>query len=74
MKPLTIFGLFAVAAMLVCYALERRNRWFTHWGSPEHVCSARSTGFFRELGHSASWRASGPSSLSAAGGWRKTQF
>jgi len=28
MKPLTIFGLFAVAAMLVCYALERRNRWF----------------------------------------------
>src|SRR6267378_3568882 len=28
MKPLTIFGLFAVAAMLVCYALERRNRLF----------------------------------------------
>ena len=28
MKPLTIFGLFAVAAMLVCYALERRNRSF----------------------------------------------
>ena len=28
MKPLTIFGLFAVAAMLVCYALEQRNRLF----------------------------------------------
>lgn len=29
MTPLTIFGLFAVTAMVVCYALERRNRWFT---------------------------------------------
>jgi len=28
MRPLTLFGLFAVAAMLVCYALEARNRWF----------------------------------------------
>jgi hypothetical protein len=28
MNPLTIFGLFAVAAMLVCYALEKRSRWF----------------------------------------------
>jgi hypothetical protein len=27
--PLTIFGLFAVTAMVLCYALERRNRWFT---------------------------------------------
>ena len=25
---LTIFGLFAVSAMLVCYALERRSTWF----------------------------------------------
>ncbi len=25
---LTIFGLFAVTAMLVCYALEARSRWF----------------------------------------------
>jgi hypothetical protein len=24
-NPLTAFGLFAVTAMLVCYALERRN-------------------------------------------------
>jgi hypothetical protein len=28
MSPLTTFGLFAVTAMLVCYALERRSRWF----------------------------------------------
>jgi len=27
-KPLTVFGLFAVTAMLVCYALERRSPWF----------------------------------------------
>ncbi len=25
---LTAFGLFAVTAMLVCYALESRSRWF----------------------------------------------
>lgn len=28
MDRLTIFGLFAVIAMLVCYALEARSRWF----------------------------------------------
>jgi len=28
MTPLTIFGLFAVTAMLVCYALERRSPLF----------------------------------------------
>jgi len=27
-SPLTLFGLFAVTAMLVCYALEDRSRWF----------------------------------------------
>ena len=27
MTPLTIFGLFAVTAMLVCYALEKRRPW-----------------------------------------------
>jgi hypothetical protein len=26
--PLTAFGLFAVSAMLVCYALEQRSAWF----------------------------------------------
>ena len=28
MSLLTSFGLFAVTAMLVCYALEKRSRWF----------------------------------------------
>jgi hypothetical protein len=29
MTPLNAFGLFAVTAMVVCYALEHRSRWFT---------------------------------------------
>lgn len=29
MNPLNLFGLFAVSAMLVCYALENRSPWFT---------------------------------------------
>jgi hypothetical protein len=28
MDPLTLFGLFAVTAMLVFYALEEKSRWF----------------------------------------------
>ena len=28
MDPLSIFGLFAVTAMLLFYALEKRSRWF----------------------------------------------
>jgi hypothetical protein len=28
MDALTLFGLFAVTAMLICYALEDRNPWF----------------------------------------------
>jgi hypothetical protein len=28
MDALTAFGLFAVTAMLVCYALERHSAWF----------------------------------------------
>jgi hypothetical protein len=28
MDSLTLFGLFAVTAMLVFYALEKRSRWF----------------------------------------------
>jgi len=28
MSRLTLFGLFAVTAMLVCYAFENRSRWF----------------------------------------------
>jgi len=28
MNRLTLFGLLAVTAMMLCYALERRSRWF----------------------------------------------
>jgi hypothetical protein len=28
MDALTLFGLFAVSAMLMCYALENRSHWF----------------------------------------------
>jgi len=28
MNGLTLFGLFAVTAMVVCYAFERRSSWF----------------------------------------------
>jgi len=28
MDPLSLFGLFAVSAMLVCYACEQRSPWF----------------------------------------------
>jgi hypothetical protein len=28
MDALSLFGLFAVSAMLVCYALEQRSTWF----------------------------------------------
>jgi hypothetical protein len=28
MSLLNLFGLFAVTAMVVCYALEKRSRWF----------------------------------------------
>ena len=29
MDALTAFGLFAVSAMLICYAMERRSPWYT---------------------------------------------
>lgn len=29
MTPLALFGLFAVTAMVICYALEGRSPWFT---------------------------------------------
>jgi len=28
MTRLSAFGLFAVSAMLICYALEKRSRWY----------------------------------------------
>jgi 4-amino-4-deoxy-L-arabinose transferase-like glycosyltransferase len=29
LNPLSAFGLFAVTAMVLCYALEERSQWFT---------------------------------------------
>jgi hypothetical protein len=29
MDPLSAFGLFAVTAMMACYALEQRSSWYT---------------------------------------------
>ena len=29
MDALTVFGLFAVTAMMLCYALEQRSHWYT---------------------------------------------
>ena len=31
MDALTLFGLFAVTMMLVCYALEDRSPWYVLW-------------------------------------------
>jgi hypothetical protein len=28
MNPLSLFGLFAVTAMMICYAFENRSSWF----------------------------------------------
>jgi hypothetical protein len=29
LNPLTLFGLFAVSAMMIFYAMEKRSHWFT---------------------------------------------
>src|SRR5580658_2135073 len=54
MDKLTAFGLFAVTAMLVCYALEKRSAWFilafagpVYWNPCMDSC--------RGPGRSASW-------------------
>ena len=44
MDGLTLFGLFAVTAMLLCYALEDRSHWFV-FASLRPARSARSTAF-----------------------------
>ena len=72
MDILTAFGLFAVSAMLLCYALEDYSPWLVlaFAGS----CALGSTyGFCKVLGRSALWKLSGPLSLCGAGiaseGW-----
>ena len=56
---LTLFGLFAVSAMLVCYALEDRSPWFVL--AFAGACALGSAyGFLQGRGRSAWWRRSGP--------------
>jgi hypothetical protein len=43
MDPLTAFGLFAVSAMLVCYALEERSL-LVHAVSVQHTDSSKAHG------------------------------
>ncbi len=52
MDRLTTFGLFAVTAMLVTYALERRSPWFVLAFAGGHVSWDRLTGFYRAPGPS----------------------
>jgi hypothetical protein len=54
MDGLTLFGLFAVAAMLVCYALEDRSHWFIL-----AFAAARSTDSCKARGRSGWSRRSG---------------
>ena len=46
---LTLFGLFAVSAMLVCYALESCSHWFVLLFAVS-CALGRPMAFFRELG------------------------
>lgn len=51
MDGLTIFGLVAVTAMLVCYALEHQNRWFILAFADADACGCGSVyGFLRGAG------------------------
>jgi hypothetical protein len=59
MDALTAFGLFAVTAMLVCYALEDLSPWFV-LSFAGHVRSDRPTDFFRVHGRLAWLKRSGP--------------
>ena len=52
MNPLMLFGLFAVTAMLVCYALENRSRWFILPFAAACALEGRPTGFYKGPGHS----------------------
>lgn len=69
MDPVTLFGLFAVTAMLVFLALEDHSPWCT-LGFACAVRSARCTVFCRVLGGSASSRRYGLPWRCAAGGAR----
>jgi len=66
MDRLTLFGLFAVTAMLVCYALEGRSHWFIL--AFAGACALGSIyGFCKAPGHSGWSRLFGPGSRCGAG-------
>src|SRR5258706_7300649 len=67
MDILTTFGLFAVSAMLVCYALEDYSPWFVLAFAGACLRSARPMVFCKALGRSALWKLSGPLSPYGAG-------
>jgi hypothetical protein len=66
MSPLTLFGMLAVSAMLVFYALEDRSRVFVLLFAA--ACAASSVyGFLQGRGRSASSKSSGRGSPCGAG-------
>ena len=67
MSRLTWFGLFAVTAMLVTYALETRSRWFILAFSVACVLGSI-YGFLQGAWPLASWKVSGRWSPCAVGG------
>jgi hypothetical protein len=71
MDVLTLFGLFAVPAMLVFYMLEDRTLG-SFLPSPARAPSAQLTASFKVRGRSAWWRLSGPVSPFGAGAQRYT--
>jgi hypothetical protein len=70
MTPLTVFGLFAVTAMLVCYACESRSHWFTFAFAVGCVLGS-AYGGLQGLGPSRSPKASGALLPLADGGSRR---
>jgi hypothetical protein len=60
MDALSLFGLFAVTAMLVAYAPEERSHWFFLAFSPALARLARSADFSRARGRSDWSKRSGP--------------
>jgi hypothetical protein len=72
MDALTFFGLFAVSAMLVCYALESQSHWFVLLFAVS--CALGSVyGFLQGLGRLGWSRRSGQPSLFGAGSWCETR-
>ena len=66
MDRLSLFGLFAVTAMMVCYALEARSHWFVLAFAGTCVL-ASAYGFLQGACRSAWSKASGPWSRCGAG-------